>query len=445
MRKNIFNLLAVAFLGSAFVFTACEGDPELDPLQFQNVKKGTMLAMRTTSYANRNNKAFVGGVDTFNVLTAVNANPNFTLVADLVTENFADFQSVDIFTVNKGVRTKVTNILPAAFAEIANNPYRRATITIPFKTLLGSRAICEFTPSDPASGANSGIDIEADINMNDGTIIPASSVVNSGLFNAAAFYPAHSVKYVAVGPVVAPQKLFLASGDSAKVDLLSYLPAAQRSSVTGFKWRSEDNPAVNGEVASGTGRNFNGGKLVNTTTRKQSVVYTVTPVLSNGCDGRAFTITTAFCDGSDLAGTFDGETTAFGGWEGGKTQCTATWKGKVIWEEGLEGIYDVKTVFNATNTFLDFSHGGYYVCYSTNAQANLPVGGPGKGDLKLNHSCDILSASGKSQWGEIYTIKDVKFAAATPRLLTFTWTNDYGEGATVKLTRSDKDWPATIK
>jgi hypothetical protein len=443
MRKNFNKLFALAAMATAFTFSSCEGDPELDPLQFQNVKSGSMMTLRSTSYANRNNKAFVGGVDTFNVLTAVQNNPNFSVITDFVSENFSDLQSVDYYTVNKGVRTKVYTALPAEFADVPNQAYKRATVKIPFKTLLGSRNICEFTPSDPASGAGSGIDIEADINLSNGTIVPASAVVNAGLLAAAAFYPAHSMRYTAVGPVIAPQKVFLASGDSVKANLLSFLPAADRSKVTSFKWVAEDNPSIKGEILTGSTSNaFNGGRLVNETTRKQSVIYSVTPVLSNGCNGRPFTITTAFCDPSDIGGTFDGETTAFGGWEGGKTVCTSKWTGKVILEEGLEGIYNVKTVFNATNTFDDFSFGSYYVCYGTNTQAGLP-NKPGSGDLRLTHSCDALAATGKSQYGEIYTIKDVKPAG---KLLTFTWTNDYGEGAITKLTRTDgKDWPATIK
>jgi hypothetical protein len=50
-----------------------------------------------------------------------------------------------------------------------------------------------------------------------------------------------------------------------------------------------------------------------------------------------------------------------------------------------------------------------------------------------------LSFTGASQWGEVFSISNV---SVTDGVLSFNWTNDYGEGAHVALTRTDGEvWP----
>ena len=61
------------------------------------------------------------------------------------------------------------------------------------------------------------------------------------------------------------------------------------------------------------------------------------------------------------------------------------------------------------------------------------------GYLKLRDIDNKLSITGLSQWDEAYTIENV---VVNGPLLTFKWTNDYGEGAEIELTRDDgTDWP----
>lgn len=428
---NMKYLNIILFL-SLFI-AACE-DPELDPLQRDKLKKGSTLALRGESFDNIGNDKFATGVDTFNVL-ANNANETFTFTCDFVSENFSDLQSVDVFVVAKGTRTKVLTVPASEFKDVAESNFNRATITIPFTTLFSAAGgnICDFKPSDVVSGSISYIDIENDINLTDGTVVPASAIVNTSLFESTTFYPAHKLRYVAKGPVSAPVKAFLASGTELEVDLTQGF-AGGAEGVT-FKWTAEDNPNVDGEILSGEGNILKGGTLTNLTTKKQSVVYTVVPTLPNGCQGLPFTVTTAFCNASDLAGTFSAKTTGAGVW-GGTDACTSVWEGTVIWEEVTEGVYNVKTISPNGDTFVDMSMGGYYGCYGTSAQANLPLG-----DLRVTHQCDRLGFIGTSQWDEVYKFEDVKVSG---KKLTVKWSNTYGESAVVELTRSDKDWPTPI-
>jgi hypothetical protein len=139
---NMKYLNIILFL--SLVFSACE-DPELDPLQVDKLKKGSTLALRGESYDNISNEAFATGVDTFNVL-ANNANETFTFTCDFVSENFSDLQSVDVFVVAKGTRTKVLNVPASAFKDVAESNFNRATISIPFTTLFNAAGgnICDF-------------------------------------------------------------------------------------------------------------------------------------------------------------------------------------------------------------------------------------------------------------------------------------------------------------
>lgn len=144
---------------------------------------------------------------------------------------------------------------------------------------------------------------------------------------------------------------------------------------------------------------------------------------------------------SNLAGTFNAKTTGDSKW-GGPTgaTCNEVWTGEVSWSEDSEGVYTVKTKAGSGDLFIDYSHGGYYGCYGTTAQANLPSDATA-GSLKLKDTCGKLTISGKSRWDEEYTVTGVK---VNGKVLTFRWENTYGEAAIVELTRTDRDWPSNL-
>lgn len=144
---------------------------------------------------------------------------------------------------------------------------------------------------------------------------------------------------------------------------------------------------------------------------------------------------------SDLGGVMSCITTVTSqsagiGWD----DCAGNiWEGEVEWIQEHTivdgpGQYNVTTVEPGGNTWVDLSMGAYYGCYASDAEANLPGG-----DLKIADEDGKLSWSGASQWDEVYT-----FTALTTDgpVLSFAWTNNYGEGASSDLTRTDgKDWP----
>lgn len=154
-----------------------------------------------------------------------------------------------------------------------------------------------------------------------------------------------------------------------------------------------------------------------------------------GFDGIFRFVKPLLCE-SNLAGTFDAFTTVTNQgsgipWDG----CDGnTWSGTVTIVSTGDGEYDVITNGPGGEEWVDLSLGAFYACYGTDNNGNLP-----NGDLKLIDACNQLSWRGVSQWGEVYS-----FNAVVPNgnELTLTWTNDYGEGASTVLTRTDgSSWP----
>ena len=156
----------------------------------------------------------------------------------------------------------------------------------------------------------------------------------------------------------------------------------------------------------------------------------------------SFSINTVTTFKSALAGLCSGKATvtAQGGaataWDG---NAGMVWEGPVTFvrqqlNPNDDGEYVISTQNGAADPLDDISFGAYYAGYATDAKGNLP-----NGDLRLRDIDNKLSITGASQWGEVFSIENIVVDGAT---LSFKWTNDYGEGAEIVLTRDDgEDWP----
>lgn len=243
---------------------------------------------------------------------------------------------------------------------------------------------------------------------------------------------------------------------SQELPLVVALGAAPKSSDLSYQFDTEDGTAVSGvhyDVSSNTGV-IPAGSLksfapitVNLDEMTVGEVYTFSLWLTDA-DGVSFNKSkvdysiSKICP-SNIGGEFDAVVTltsqdAGTDWD----DCSeSTWEGKVR----LEKIADTEyTVFSSNpggdGFWNDPSFGAYYPCYMSAAEANLANGDQGSaGDVRLREFCGKLSFLGTSQWDEVYSITDVIVEGSK---LTFNWTNDYGEGAKVELTRNDgQDWP----
>lgn len=144
---------------------------------------------------------------------------------------------------------------------------------------------------------------------------------------------------------------------------------------------------------------------------------------------------------SDLAGIYDAVATSTSqaagiGWD----DCEGNaWEGTVEWvqehtDPDGDGQYALFSVGPIGEKWEDASQGTYYSCYGTDSNGSLPLG-----DLRLLDIDGKLEWSGASQWGEVFSIDDLVVDGAS---LTFDWSNDYGEGGIVVLTRTDGTvWP----
>jgi len=136
-----------------------------------------------------------------------------------------------------------------------------------------------------------------------------------------------------------------------------------------------------------------------------------------------------------MDGTFTAETLVIStgagiSWDG----CDGnTWSGEVRFEQVDLGVYQIFSTDagNGEEYADDVSMGAYYGCYGTTSPDNVP-----NGDLRLVESCNNLSWSGSSQWGEVYSFNKVEVSADGTQL-TLGWSNDYGEAGETVLTRTD--------
>jgi len=144
---------------------------------------------------------------------------------------------------------------------------------------------------------------------------------------------------------------------------------------------------------------------------------------------------------SALEGTFAASTTVTNQGAGiGWDNCDGnTWSGEVTFTLSGDGEYDIFTNSPTGETWADASMGAYYACYATDAQDSTPQGTDNANALKMVDACNQLSWKGGSQWGEVFSFNQVTVNGSD---LILGWTNDYGEGGTTTLTRTDGSaWP----
>lgn len=185
------NSLIIFVLSLGIFFSACT-DPEKDPLQIDNIKKGSLIALRGAAYTNLNNTNYLGAIDSFS-RSGNTANETFTFDADFIAEDINSLSSVDIYANLEGqprVKLPVT-VQGSAFAVPTGGKYPRGSFSIQLNAIL--TAINKTASSLPVG---SYITISCDLNLKDGTKVLASSIVNSSLYETSFFYPAHNLLYL---------------------------------------------------------------------------------------------------------------------------------------------------------------------------------------------------------------------------------------------------------
>lgn len=188
MKINIWMLL----IGLMVFAGACE-DPDLDPLRFDDITKGSIIALRGAAVDNLNNRDFLGSVDSFSV-SGNNPDVNFEFESDFLSNDITSLQEVRVYALAEqgGARSQVATKAGSEFSVPSGEEYPRASFSIPLSAILTAvgKDLADFSPGNY-------IYIECDITLTDGTEVPASAVVNSSLFESSLFYPAHNLLYLA--------------------------------------------------------------------------------------------------------------------------------------------------------------------------------------------------------------------------------------------------------
>lgn len=192
MKKIHNGILLLALVAIGF---SC-ADPALDPLKFDEIKKGTILALRGAALTN----VYVKGTPIAEIFPRIaNGTEKFTFEAEILATDPATVASVDVFAIKKvGTATErklLTNVPYSQFAKGAY-PNPSATISVGISSVLSALGL---TATYPLSTANIntllstykfGIPIEVDMNLVDGTKVLAADIVAAGLFQSNQFYPA---------------------------------------------------------------------------------------------------------------------------------------------------------------------------------------------------------------------------------------------------------------
>jgi hypothetical protein len=195
MKKLLYSLL---FMASAAVVFSCE-DEELDPMQLAKIKKGTILALRGTQL---NNIYFDGvpGAEFFPRI--MDGTEKFEFDAEFLSEDVSTLESFDIYVIKKVAsgteRVHIKNVPGSEFKQ--TDDYLRPWVSVSMNLTDIVEALgLDF--DDPAT-VNTllttykfGINIESDLNLTDGSIIPAAEIVAAGLFQSDQFYPAQILTY----------------------------------------------------------------------------------------------------------------------------------------------------------------------------------------------------------------------------------------------------------
>jgi hypothetical protein len=200
MRNYIKSILVAALTTIAF---SC-ADEALDPLQFEKVKKGTLLALRGSQL---NALYFVGadyGASFF--ANDIVGNEKFEYEAEFLSSNPTSLESVSIFVIKRVPlgndvtlsRIPLKTVNASEFTVTPKYLGPATTISITLSSILTALGETLDTPEKLETFYEvyeGGIQMESDLNLKDGSKVLAVDLVAGGLVESDQFYPAQKLTY----------------------------------------------------------------------------------------------------------------------------------------------------------------------------------------------------------------------------------------------------------
>ncbi|MGE0588844.1 MAG: Ig-like domain-containing protein [Cyclobacteriaceae bacterium] len=170
-------------------------DDSLDPFRIAELKKGSLLALR----GNDGSAGSLNPQQNFFFKDSPQSDDTFSYVADFISEDQSLLQSIEVYArVGTGTRQLVKTVDASGWTIPTGGNSRQGTVSVTLQEIRDIAALGIGTDAALGALAETALVIESDIILTDGSIVPSASIVNSGLFAAAAFFPAHSLIYSAV-------------------------------------------------------------------------------------------------------------------------------------------------------------------------------------------------------------------------------------------------------
>ena len=188
-NKWIYFLLIIGLL-----FTLSCKDEELDPILIHKIEKGSLLALRKDAVEN------YPCVSKFDK-AKFDASDKMTFESDFLSGDLTSLKTVFVFAKlvksgddeDKVRRSQVKTVDGGNWTIPSGGKFPRGTIEVGLMEIFGALELHADTIASITT--KDRIYIELDIELQDGTMIPQSSVVNSGLYESTQFFPAHELFY----------------------------------------------------------------------------------------------------------------------------------------------------------------------------------------------------------------------------------------------------------
>jgi hypothetical protein len=194
MRYFVKTIMVLVFAALGF---SC-ADEDLDPLQSEKVKKGTLLALRGDQLdAIYWNGEPYGAAFFYN---NVQGNETFDFEAEFLAEDPESLSDVDVYVIIRPSKERVllTNI-PAS--QFTTGTYRGPSVevSLPLSEILAKIGADLSTSAGQEAFVEAyeetGIVLECDVNLVDGSQVRAADLVAAGLYESDQFYPAQILSY----------------------------------------------------------------------------------------------------------------------------------------------------------------------------------------------------------------------------------------------------------
>jgi hypothetical protein len=202
MRHFLKNIMVIVFTALGF---SC-ADETLDPLQFEKVKKGTLLALRGDQLdaIYWNGEAY-GSAFFYNKILG---NETFDFDAEFLSEDPNSLESFDIYVFKRTwsddaekhveERLLLTNVPFSSFQ--TTDDYRGPWVSVSIAlddilTKIGASTASQAGLDTLYSAYAAGIELEGDLNLTSGEKVLAVDLVAAGLYESDQFYPAQKLIY----------------------------------------------------------------------------------------------------------------------------------------------------------------------------------------------------------------------------------------------------------